>query len=184
MLGVRDLEQLQAAFPDRRMELVGGKVIVMSPSDHRSGIVAARFAIRLGPYVDERKLGMVGGADTGYVLPNGDVRGPDVSFISYRRLRSSPSAFARAVPEFVVEVRSSTDTRREVREKLHAFLSAGALVGVYVDPRRHEVVVMRHGSADERLGDDDVLRVPELFEDLAIPVRELWPPDAPDQGAD
>ena len=33
MLGVRELEKIQAAFPDLRMELVGGKVVVMSPSD-------------------------------------------------------------------------------------------------------------------------------------------------------
>ena len=179
MLGVRDLEKLQAAFPDLQMELVGGKVVVMSPSDIRAAAVALRFASRLAPYVEARRLGTLAGADGGYVLPNGDVRAPDVSFVSYERLRSVPSAYARATPEFVVEVRSSSDRRSEVFAKLRAFLALGALVGVYVDPRACEVAIVRAGWDDEVLRDGDEIRVPELFEGWKLPVAELWPPDGP-----
>ena len=109
ILGVRDLEKIQAAFPDMQMELVGGKVVVMSPSDLRASTVAANFASSLRSYVRAGRLGNVAGADGGYILPNGDLRAPDVSFVSFDRLRSVPGAYARVVPEFVVEVRSSSD---------------------------------------------------------------------------
>ncbi len=181
MLGVHDLEKLQAAFPDHQMELVGGKVIVMSPSDPRSSEIAVRFAVRLAPYIEQRRLGRVTGADGGYVLPNGDLRAPDVAFTSYERLRSLPRSYAQATPEFVVEVRSSTDRRREMLEKIGEFLSLGSVAGVYVDPDVHEVVVMRNGREDEILHDGDVLRVTELFPDWQLDVGELWPPDAPEK---
>lgn len=179
MLGVRELEKIQAAFPDLRMELVGGKVVVMSPSDLLSSAVAVQFAAHLAPYVRERKLGTVAGAEGGYILPNGDLRAPDVSFISFERLRSVPHEYARAVPEFAVEVLSSTDRRRETIDKLNAYLEAGAVVCVYVDPREREVRIMRRERPDEVLDDGGVIAVPELFPGWEIAVKELWPPDAP-----
>jgi Uma2 family endonuclease len=33
-LTIKDLEQLQVQYPDYRMELVGGEIIVMSPSGY------------------------------------------------------------------------------------------------------------------------------------------------------
>jgi Uma2 family endonuclease len=179
MLGVRDLERIQAAFPDLHMELVGGKVVVMSPSDILSAAVAVEFAAHLLPYVRERRLGTVAGAEGGYILPNGDLRALDVSFVSYKRLRSLPYEYARAVPELAVEVRSSSDRPREVLDKLKAFLEVGVLVGVYIDPRDHEVRIMRSTQADEVLGDADVMVIPDLFPGWELPVSRLWPPDAP-----
>lgn len=180
MLGVRDLERMQAAFPDHQMELVGGKVIVMSPSDIRSSAVAAAFVALLEPYVRKRRLGIVCGPDGGFILSNGDVRAPDVSYVSYSRLQKIPCAYAKATPELTVEVRSSTDSHREVLKKLQAFLRLGALVGVYVDPHARDVRILREGRADEILGDGDILRVPELFPDWGLAISDLWPLDAPD----
>jgi Uma2 family endonuclease len=181
LLGVDDLVQMQRAFPDLKMELVGGKVIVMSPSDIWSSAVGTRLIVRLGPYVEQHRLGTVTDAEGGYRLPNGDLRAPDVSFVSYERLRTLPHGFPRAVPEFAAEIRSATDSTREVREKLAAFLAAGVRVGLYVDPRAHEVVVMRPERDDETLGDGDVLRIPELFPGWEVAVRDLWPPEPPER---
>ncbi len=180
MLGVRDLERMQAAFPDHQMELVGGKVIVMSPSDVLSSAVAVAFLASLDPYVRKRRLGIVCGPDGGFILTNGDVRAPDVSFVSYSRLREIPNSYAKATPEMTVEVRSSSDGRREVLEKLRAFLHLGALVGVFVDPRAREVRIPREGKEDQVLGDGDVLCIPELFPDWELAISDLWPLDAPE----
>ena len=131
------------------------------------------------PYVRVHRLGRVWCADVGFIISNGDLRAPDVSFVSYARLKTIPDSFANATPDLTVEVRSSTDSRREVLEKLRAFLRLGTQVGVYVDPRSREVRVLRASRADELLGDGDVLRIPELFPDWELAISDLWPLDAP-----
>ena len=45
-ISLDDVEKLQAVYPDYRIELREGKLIVMSPSDSASGEIGARF-IRL-----------------------------------------------------------------------------------------------------------------------------------------
>jgi len=179
MLGVHDLDRLQAAFPDLQMELVGGKVIVMSPSDVVSSAVAMRFGSSLEPYVRERKLGRLFGPDAGFILTNGDLRAPDVSFVSFERLRALPHRYASVTPEFTVEVRSSSDRPAEVVDKLRTYLENGAVVGIYVDPREHCIRILRAERDDEILHDGDVIAVPELFANWSLAVRELWPVEAP-----
>ena len=56
-LTVKDLEKLQVQHPDYRMELVGGEIVVMSPSGYESDEVAAEIIRLLGNWVRPRRLG-------------------------------------------------------------------------------------------------------------------------------
>lgn len=82
-LTVKDLEKLQAEYPDYRMELVGGEIIFTSPSGLESEEVGIEIAAQLRNWVRPRQLGRVLGSSAGFRLPNQDedVRAPDVSFI-------------------------------------------------------------------------------------------------------
>ncbi len=75
-LTVKDLEKMQAAYPDYRMELVNGNVVVMSPSGYESEEVGTEFAALLRNWVRPRKLGRVAGSSAGFRLPNTDLRAP------------------------------------------------------------------------------------------------------------
>ncbi len=56
-LTIKDLERLSAQNPDYRMELVGGEIVVMSPSGYESDEVAAEIIRLLGNWVRPRRLG-------------------------------------------------------------------------------------------------------------------------------
>lgn len=71
-LTVKDLEKLQVQHPDYRMELVGGEIVVMSPSGYESDEVAAELVAQLRNWVRPRKLGRVTASNAGFVLPNAD----------------------------------------------------------------------------------------------------------------
>ena len=68
----------------RKYELVDGQIRV-SPAGTRHGRVCVRLVARLHAFVEDRRLGYVFESSTGFRLPGGNVRVPDVSFVSKGR---------------------------------------------------------------------------------------------------
>jgi Uma2 family endonuclease len=91
LLTIKDLEKLQGEHPDLKMEWVKGEIMVMNPSGYESEEVAFEFGAQLRNWVRPKKLGRVTGSIAGFVLPNSDIRAPDVSFVQAECLRRSPS---------------------------------------------------------------------------------------------
>ena len=173
----KDLEKLQAEHPDYRMELVDGKITIMSPSGYQSDEVATEVAAQLRNWVKPRKLGRVTASSAGFELPNSDVRAPDVSFVLAERMKISPLSFARLAPDLMVEVKSPTDSLSALRKKIQNFLSQGTKVGILINPEKHRVEIYRLGEEVVVLGDSDVLSIPDLLPGFEVAVSDLWPPE-------
>lgn len=176
-LTVKDLEKLQEQMPDHRLELVGGDVIVMSPSGYESDEVATRMAAKLFNWVDDRRLGRITGSSAGFTLPNADTRAPDVSFVQAERLRRSPRSFAELAPDLMVEVKSPTDSLSKLRAKIDAFLAAGTRVGILVNPEQRWVEIRRSLQTPVTLHDGDILTVPDLLPGWEVQIIDLWSPE-------
>ncbi len=173
-LTVKDLEKLQELIPDYRMELVDGEVIVMSPSGYESDEVASRMLGKLFNHVDQNRLGRVTGSSAGFILPNSDVRAPDVSFVLAQRLRKSPRGFAELAPDLMFEVKSPTDSLKKLREKIDSFLEQGTTVGILIHPEQRWIEIRRMGLEPITLRDGDVLSVPDLLPGWEVRVDDLW----------
>jgi Uma2 family endonuclease len=178
-LTVKDLEKLQEAYPDYQMELVGGEIIVMSPSGLESDEIAAEIIRQLGNWVRPQRLGRVGASSAGFVLPNADedVRALDASFVRAERLRRTTEDYAQLVPDLMFEVRSKRDTLKKLREKIREFLVLGTVVGVLVDPRTRSMEVYRLGEEPVVLQDGDLLTVPEVLPGWEMDVASVWAPE-------
>lgn len=173
-LTVKDLEKFQADYPDYRMELVDGEIIIMSPSGYESDEVALEFGRLLANWVRPRRLGRVTGSSAGFVLPNSDLRAPDVSFVRRERLRRAPRGFAQLVPDLTIEVKSPTDSAKKLRDKIQQFLSLGTQVGILVDPIAQTVEVYRLDLEALKLNNGDILTIPDLLPGFEVSVSELW----------
>ncbi len=176
-LTTKDLEKLQTDYPDYRMELVDGEIIVMSPSGYESEEVATRFTIKLGSWVDDRRLGRVTGSSAGFTLSNSDTRAPDVSFVFAQRLRRSPRSFAELAPDLMVEVKSPTDSVTKLRKKIDDFLSLGTRVGILINPEKRWVEIRRSGEEPVTLEDGDRLTIPDLLPGWEVEITDLWSPE-------
>jgi Uma2 family endonuclease len=180
-LTVADLERVQVilseAHLDYQLELVDGKIIVMDPSDIVSSEIGAQFGSLLLNWVKPRKLGRVFESSGGFILPNSDLRVPDVSFVTASRLKQSTRYFAELVPDLVVEIKSQSDRLKPLREKLLSFLELGAKVGILIDPDDRTVTIYRPETEQIIFRDGDILSIPELLPGWEVPVAELWPID-------
>ncbi len=177
---IADLEQLQTqladAHLDYKMELVDGKIIIMGLSDYLSEEIIARLITFLNIWILPRKLGRVTGSSAGFRLPDGNLRGPDVSFVPAEKMRQSPRSFAEIVPDLMFEVRSSTDNVRPLLQKIQRFIELGTQVGIFVDPKNLTVTVYRPTAEPILLKDDDILTIPEFLPGWELPIDQIWPP--------
>ncbi|OKH35226.1 hypothetical protein NIES2119_20840 [[Phormidium ambiguum] IAM M-71] len=177
---VRDLEkfrsQLSPEYEDYQLELQEGNIVVMGPSDIESSEIGAELIRLLGNWVKPRRLGRIFDSSGGFIMPNTDIRAPDVSFVSRERLRQPLRAFGELVPDLVVEIKSRTDRIKKLQNKIQMFLELGARVGILIDPDEQTVTVYRSDSEPIIFHNQQTLTIPELFPGWELPINELWPP--------
>ena len=117
---IHTADQLAAATGLGRCELIRGQLIMMSPAGFQHGRIAATIAHLLMDHVQCHGLGVVTGAETGFLLEqNPDtVRAPDVAFVERSRLPvSEPTGFFPGAPSLAVEVGSPHDSRAALHVK-------------------------------------------------------------------
>ncbi|MDJ1174086.1 Uma2 family endonuclease [Roseofilum capinflatum] len=180
LMTIKDLEQvqanLQASGRDYRVELEDGKIIVMGPSDIVSSEIGSIFISLLITWVYPRSLGRVFDSSGGFILPNSDLKAPDVSFVRAARLKTTPRYFGDLVPDLVVEIKSQSDRIQPLEDKLKLFLSLGSTVGLLIDPDLQTVTVYRSNAQPIILQDQQELTIPELLPGWSIQINQIWPP--------
>ena len=176
-LTIHDLERLQEKLKedhcDYQLELQEGNIVVMGPSDIESSEIGAEFIYLLKTWVNPRKLGRVFDSSGGFIMPNTELRAPDVSFVSAQRLKRTIRDFAQLVPDLVVEIKSKTDRIRPLEDKIKLFLELGARVGILINPDELTVRIYRLNSQSEVLTDEDKLTIPELFPGWEISISQI-----------
>src|SRR5579859_3253428 len=112
-------------YEDRRLELIDGEIIVMSPSSAVPSIVGGVLLRYIGDFVEEHDLGYVSNSEGGFELSTGNTLAPDVGFISKARLPKMPDRFFQLAPDLAVEVVSPTDSIKKTLRKAAKYLAAG-----------------------------------------------------------
>jgi Uma2 family endonuclease len=139
-----EADLLNAPKDGRKYELVDGE-LVMSPAGSRHGAVCAKLIVRLGTFIEQGRLGHLFDSSTGFRMPNGNVRLPDVAFVARGRFEGDkvPEGFSPVVPDLAVEVLSPEDRPRSVLDKVGEYLDAGVSLVWVVDPKSRTATVYR-----------------------------------------
>jgi Uma2 family endonuclease len=171
------LEEFLAFDTPGRFDLIDGELHVAGTSiDH--GILTGLFVFWLNAFVLPRKLGVVCGSETAYVVKEGNpptVLLPDVSFLPADRVppRGTEGHF-RGAPEVAVEIVSPSERPRAVRLKVRRYLEAGTLLVWCVYDQRRQVAVHRPDREPVILGPADVLDGGDVLPGLALPLSEVF----------
>jgi len=153
-------ELLYTSVPNKRTELVRGRLIVHEPPGGRHGYVAANLAFRLSQHVDLTGAGAVFVGDVGFTLQRDPdtVRGPDVAFVRKDRLpQPVPTSYLEFAPDLVVEVQSPNDRPGEVLAKVGDWLDAGTQLVWVIDPERRLARVYRADGTEDIVEETDQL---------------------------
>ena len=143
-------QQLLDAPELGRCELLEGELVTMSPAGYEHGVVAGRLHTRLATFVEQRSLGTVTAAETGFQIGHDPdtVRAPDVGFIRSDRVPPERTrGYFQGPPDLAVEVVSPGDTAGEVLSKVRDWLLAGCRSVWVVDPTSQTISV--YGGSHE-----------------------------------
>jgi Uma2 family endonuclease len=140
--------QLCVANEERRLEFTAnGELIIMPPTGGESGIRNSDLNLQLGLWNRQTKLGKVFDSSTEFRLPNGAKRCPDASWVLRERWEALPrddrKRFPPLCPDFVVELRSETDSLEQLRSKMREYRTNGARLGWLIDPQTPLVEIYR-----------------------------------------
>ncbi|MGL5080662.1 MAG: Uma2 family endonuclease [Microcoleaceae cyanobacterium] len=171
---------LAASNRDLRLERTAeGELIVNPPTGWETGKRNSRISGEL--YLWWRNAGEPGEvfeSSTGFFLPNGANRSPDACWISQERwdalTEEQKGTFANICPDFVVELRSSSDTLKSLQEKMQEYRSNGARLGWLIDPQKRTVEVYRAGAEVEVLANPAELSGAEVLPGFVLDLRRVW----------
>ena len=159
----------------RKYELVDGEILV-SPAGMRHSEVALKIAGLIWEFLQKNPIGNVYSSDVGISFPNGNVRSPDVTYVSLAKLPGgrSPDGFGEVIPDLAVEVLSPSDSLRELGKKIGEFLENGVPLVWLVDPKRQTVTVYRSLSQTEQFRVSDTISAEPVLPGFSVQVSRFF----------
>ncbi len=174
-------ERLCAENPELRIELTAqGELIVLPPAGSETGWSDSEINAALNLWSKQDRTGLTFGSSAGFALPNGAKRSPEASWVKRERwsalAKEQRRGFAPLCPDFVIELRSPTDSLPVLQAKMQEYLENGAQLGWLLDPLERRVYVYQPGQPVIMLDDPETLSGDPVLPSFALAVRELWEP--------
>jgi Uma2 family endonuclease len=112
-------------------------------------------------------------------MSNTNIRAPDVSFVSYARMKAlgfkrTARRFFPGAPDLAVEVLSLNNTRKEINERLKDFFNSGTMLAWIIDPKNMRVEVCRSLTERRWVGSDGCLDGEDLLPGFRYHIADLF----------
>jgi Uma2 family endonuclease len=164
--------------PDLRLELTkDGELIVMTPAFPIGGKQNGDLFGQVWYWNRQTKQGEVFDSSTGYDFTaiGGGKPSPDVSWIEKSRLAGvSLEKFLEVVPDFAIELRSTTDRLSTVRTKMLEYQRLGVRLGLLVNLQSQQVEIYRQGQEFEVLDSPLSVNCEEVLPGFILSMTEIW----------
>jgi Uma2 family endonuclease len=171
--------QLCQNNPDTKFERnANGEIIIMPPTGGETGQRNAKLITRFSIWNEQTNLGEVFDSSTGYKLPSGANRSPDVSWIQKERWDAltpeQKTKFIPIAPDFVLELMSPTDYLKETQVKMQEYVSDRVRLGWLIDPQDRLVEVYRIGQEKEVLESPNTLSGEDVLPGFVLDLKFIW----------
>src|SRR6267142_41505 len=169
-------ELLHTNIPNKRTELVRGRLIVREPAGYNHGRVTMNLTVRLGAHVEGAGAVQLVAAETGCTVCRAPdtVRAPDVAFVRRDRLPDpATTGFPEMAPDLVVEVLSPEDRPGETLAKVGDWLEAGVGLVWVIDPQRRLARIYRADGTESLLAESDALDGEDVLPGFTCPLGAI-----------
>ena len=160
-----------------------GELEILAPSSTGTGNQELSSSADLMVWARSDGTGVAFGPTAGFTLRNGAVRAPDASWILRSRLavltEEQRTGFWRIAPDFVMEIRSSSDTLAGIQHKVAEYIENGVRLGWLIDSidHRRRVYVYRPGVEVEVLERPESISGDPELPGFTLDLKPIWEPD-------
>ncbi len=155
-----------------------GELLIMPPAGWETSEYNAEICMQLRQWAKREGTGTTTDSSGGFILPNTAVRSPDAAWIRHDRLATLTAEqrkkFLPLCPDFVLELRSPTDSLSVLQDKMQEYMDNGAQLGWLIDPVRRQVFIYRPDLPVEQLEKPDSVSGEPLLPGFRLDLREIW----------
>jgi Uma2 family endonuclease len=171
--------QLCIANPEQPLELTEeGLLVFMSPVGGESGKRESALQINVGIWNLRTKLGEVFSSSTVFKLPDRSQKSPDLAWIRLDRwealTQEERDQFPPIAPDFVIELRSRTDSLSDLQTKMEKYRDNGVRLGWLLNPQDRQVEIYRLDREVEVLQSPDSLSGENILPDFTLELNQIW----------
>jgi Uma2 family endonuclease len=164
---------------DLRIErTASGEVIIMPPAFSDTGNRNIKIAQQLANWAEQDGTGETFDSSAGFTLPNGATRSPDASWIKLERwhglTEEQKSSFAPICPDFVIELRSSSDTLNGLQDKMKEYIANGASLGWLIDRKNRKVYIYRPNQEPGILNNPETVSGDPVLPGFVLRMAKIW----------
>ena len=165
--------------PELRIEqTAAGEVIVMPPAFSDTGNHNFKVSLEVGKWAEKDGTGEGFNSSAGFTLPNGAKRSPDTSWIQLSRWNAlsdqQKSSFAPICPDFVIELRSSSDMLSGLQDKMQEYIDNGVRLGLLIDRKNRTVRIYRPERSPKILENPTAADCNPELSGFKLPMRKIW----------
>jgi Uma2 family endonuclease len=154
-----------------------GELIVLAPTAWGSSKRNFRLGGQIYIWNEQTQLGEAFDSSGGFVLPNGAQRSPDVSWVEKSRMTAinpDPDKFLPLAPDFLIELRSPTDSLPKLQEKMQEYRANGVRLGWLIDPKNQRVEIYRPDREVEILQSPTQLSGEGILPGFTLDLTIIW----------
>lgn len=154
------------------------QLIIMPPTGGETGRKNADLISQLVVWNKQKKLGVVFDSSTEFKLPLGGDRSPDAAWIKLERWRSlsneAKKKFPPLCPDFIIELRSESDSLTDFRAKMQEYLENGMALGWLIDPQTQQVEIYQQNQDVETINSPQTLSGEEILPEFILDFTDIW----------
>lgn len=174
-----DFLQLSRDNQDVQIEMTkDGDLIIMPGTGGLTGKRNIRILRKLDEWTEKDASGVAFDSDTIFCLPNGAKKIPDASWVSNEKWNAlTKDEQARIVPfapDFAIELRSRTDSLKDLQAKMQEYIENGTSLGWLIDADERKVYVYRQNANVEILDSPKEVSGEPFLQDFNLNLQEIW----------
>ena len=156
-----------------------GELVIMPGTGRKNSKRAADILIDVGNWNRDGKGGECHPGDGTVRHPDGVMRSPDVAWISPERVNQRQEGYDGVLipvcPDFIVEIRSRSDSVVRQQEKMEQWMGYGARLGWLIDAYNEKVWIYREGQDEpEELTKPDQLSGEDILPGFTVDMARIW----------
>lgn len=164
---------------DYRIERnAAGEILIMSPTGGETGHRNSDLVTDLTLWARRDQTGIVFDSSTGFILPNGATRSPDVSWVKRDRLAQLPPQqkkhFLPLAPDFLIELASPSDSVAALQDKMQEYLANGVHLAWLLVPEERKAFVYQPKTAPLCLDNPAQLDGTPLLSGFVLDLQPIW----------